>query len=203
MGIVASAVESAMKTALAADRCDGGEEWFNKRPEQLRIVLRAATTSAQILTNDRLGLRDLRLRSVIDWFKEIGKVRDNYIEREEDDPKDIEDLPFLGPLELIAETLTLPILRPFNFGHYLLTWDDGMWMRWAFERLGKRMPSDDRLRSYLEADRFLEDQGFTCAGNISQRFIEWSLARKLSQHEVECLVAIWNKFVPLYNAIQL
>ena len=65
-----------------------------------------------------------------------------------------------------AEMYSPPISK-FTFNQYLLTCDHGMWIRWAFERLDRKMPRRPGLKAYLDARRYLEKQGNRSSNKVN------------------------------------
>ena len=202
IGNAAATVEREVHRVLATKRCSGGSEWFNVAPEEARIVIRAAAAAADVLIDDAANLRELQMRSVLRWLEERERYATACAERDEDDSDELDDVTPPSVLQLLAGTVEPPSSSRYDFNDYLLSWEEGMWLRWAFERMGRRMPSGRRLKPYLEADDVLERQGAVCGRQVSSRWIEWSTGRDLRRDEARALAAIWDTFVPLHNLIE-
>jgi hypothetical protein len=152
------------------------------------------------LTPDRTT--SLQRRSVFRWLDEQARRRT--LKDEDDDDYD-DDLPALAPpspVELIARTVEPPSSGRHKFNDYLRTWPEGVWLRWAFERMGKKLPEGRRLGPYLEADKYLEQHDAKFGRKIHDRWIEWSASRDLSAHEAETLAHGWDQFVPIHNRLE-
>jgi len=154
----------------------------------------------EALIDDGATLRELSIRSTLSWLSEVERRRDlaadadqEFDESEHPHPPDI--------LQLLARTCSSHRSR-IGFDQYMLTWDDGMWIRWAFEKMARKMPRGNQLGRYLEADRLLEKEGVKCGRGVAARWIEWSAGRELSNEEVRALSEIWNRFAPLHNEIE-
>ena len=202
IGDAAATVEREVHRALATKRCSGGSEWFNVAPEEARIVIRAAAAAADVLIDDAANLHELQTRSVLRWLEEQERYATACAERGEDDSDELDDVTRPCVLRLLAGTVGPPSTSRHNFNDYLFSWEEGMWLRWAFERMGRRMPSGRSLKPYLEADDILERQGAVFGRQVSSRWIEWSTGRDLRRDEARALAVIWDRFVPLHNLIE-
>jgi hypothetical protein len=105
------------------------------------------------------------------------------------------------PIDQYALKLSPPILGRPNFNNYLLIWEEGMWLRWFYER-HENQPrlSGKYFHSYfLAASAFEQKHGRKLA--VAKRWIEWSKSRQLHKDEIDILVSVWNKFAPAYNKV--
>ena len=202
IGNAAEAVERAAHRTLAAKRSGGGREWFDVTPTEARTVVRAAAAAAGALFDDTATLRDLETRSVLHWLAELERCATARAEHDEDDGDELDDSPPPSVQQLLAGTVGPFSSGRFNFNDYLRSWEEGMWLRWAFERMGRRMPYGRCLAPYLDADDFLESRGAVYGREVNFRWIEWSAGRDLNREEAMALAAIWDKFVPLHNVIE-
>jgi hypothetical protein len=196
IGRAASTVERAVHHALASKRAGGGTEWFEVTPEEARLAVRASALAANVLIDDSISLHEISKRSALQWIHEIEKYRaehddeDGYVdELEQAPPPDI--------FQIIADPLRPPTISGLSFNDYLLTWDDGMWLRWAFQKMGEPQPSGKRLAPYQKAASHINAKE-----NPALRWIEWSAARELQQDEIEILASIWDRFIHQHNLIE-
>jgi hypothetical protein len=201
VGVVAATVEHTAHRLLSAKRSGGGREWFDVSTSEARIAVRASAAAAEALIDESSKLRDVEMKAALRWLR----GREQYLracEERGEDGCDEADVKPPSVLHLLAGTVKPPLSSNFNFNDYLLTFDDGMWLRWAFGRMGRHMPSGKRLKPYFEADDFLERQRAILGRGVASRWIEWSAARDLRADEATTLAEIWNKFVPLHNLIE-
>jgi len=196
IGFAAAAVERAAHKSLSAHRSVGGGEWFNVTPQEAHAAIRDAASAAGILMDDEMTLSKLDMRNALTWIARCEELADEH-EEDEFQPK----AP-LSPLLLIALSQRAPAIKNFTFNDYLLTWNEGMWLRWAFDRLNKRPPTGRSFNAYLAADDFLETKNAAYGRDVCSRWIEWSRARELEKNEVKSLQEIWDRFVPLHNQIE-
>ena len=202
VGVAASAIEREVHRALAGRRLPGGSEWFDLPPADARIAVRSAAAAAGVLFDETATFDSIHQKSVFRWLDEQARRR---ALRDEDDEDYDEDLPELAPpspVELIARTLDAPKAGRYRFSDYLRTWPEGVWLRWAFERLGRKTPDGRRLTPYLEADKYLEERDAKFGRNIHDRWIEWSASRDLSRYEAETLTSVWNSFIGVHNLLE-
>ena len=202
IGRSAALVERIIHRALKSRRSSGGGEWFELVPDAACIMVRATAAAADALADETASLRDMEMRSVRCWFSELRKYSDKCIEDDKEAFVELDDVRPPSALELWAGTVKSTSSSRFSFKDYLLTWDEGMWLRWAFERMGRRMPSGKRFKPFLEADDFLDRRGAVYGRKVTSRWIEWSAGRDLTPDEAKVLAAIWNKFVPLHNLVE-
>jgi len=201
VGTVAAVVEQAAHRSLSSRRSGGGSEWFDVSTQEAGIVVRASAAAAEALIDETSKLRDVEEKAVLRWLREREQYCRDCEEREDVEYEESDAKP-PNALQLIAGTVKSPLSNRFCFKDYLLTWDDGMWLRWAFESMGKRMPAGKSLEPYLDADDFLEHQHSKCGRGIASRWIEWSAGRDLLSEEARKLAEVWNKFVPLHNLVE-
>jgi hypothetical protein len=203
VGNAASTIEAAVHGALADRRTGGGRKWFNITPDGATGVIRATAAASGVLFDESTTLRQWSTKSVLTWLRQIEQRR---IAHEEDDEAfdedDAEGIAPPSPLQLFAGAVPSRFGKRFNFNDYLLSWNDGMWIRWAFERLGKRLPTARSLGPYLAADQFLESRQSKCGREVSSRWIEWSAGRDLSSAEARGLAIVWDKFVTAHNIVE-
>jgi len=202
VGTAASAVEREVHRALTARRLDGGSEWFDLPPADARIAVRSAAAAADVLIDEEATFDAIHQKSVFRWLDEQAKRRQLKDEDDEDYDDDLPELAPPSPVELIARTVELPKSGRYKFNDYLRTWPEGMWLRWACERMGKKLPEGRSLGPYLEADKFLEDRDAKVGRKIHDRWIEWSASRDLSAYEAETLAQVWDQFVPIHNRLE-
>lgn len=202
VGNAAKAVERAVLQALSHRQCEGGEEWFNIGPAEARIQVRTAAATAGVFFDDKKTLYEIQDDSMQRWFGELKKLEDEWDEEAKGQFEEPPDGAPPSPFEMFAASVAAPAIRTFDFNDYLLTWDEGIRLRWAFEQNGQRMPSGRSLGPYGIADKLLEEKGFSSGRQVSKRWIEWGLARELTGDEVYSLGEIWNLFSTAYNAVE-
>lgn len=194
IGTAASVVERAVQHALKLKKTGGGEEWFEITPEEARLVIRAAASATNTFLDDSLSLHEMSKRAALRWLRDIGKLRDKHGDEY------VEELEQTSPpsvAQVIAGSLRPPKMKNFDFNDYLLTWEEGMWLRWGFENSTGRLPPGTRLDPYLAMCASLQRDE-----DPSLRWIEWSAARELKNDEVTFLCSVWDQFVPKHNLIE-
>src|SRR5258708_3937019 len=207
----AKAVERASRRALIDRRTGGGREWFDITAEQARTAVVSAAASANVLIDDKACLQELTDRAVFAWLEEMGKREEARALREANgkdvdgcDDEEEEPVGTASILQLVAATMPPPRTKRLTFNDYLLTTGTGIWVRWAFEQLGRRMPSGRALKPYLDVASEMEDRWSKMRHkgvwlyDPAELWIQWSLVRELSYGEARELAQIWNKFVPLW-----
>jgi hypothetical protein len=193
----AKVVEKVVHRALAGKRCSGGQEWFDVRPEEAHSAVQAAAAALNVAIDENARLWDIQMCAIVPWVQQrerVAAVRDDEGEQIDDEQ---DDIAVPSTLQLMANSVRPRLKGRFNFNDYLLTWEDGMWLRWAFERLKRRMPSGKRLEPYVSvADHFAHHY------DPARRWIEWSAGRELAHSEATELAKIWDEFVPRHNLIE-
>lgn len=166
----------------------------NITPAEACIAIRVAAASANALIDDTATLDEIHFRSVERWLEERKEADDDWDEEEEVD----RTVP-PNPMALLASTAKPATLRRFSFTDYLLAWEEGMWLRWAFQRMERRLPQGKVLAPYLEAVEFLRERKRDYGEFVHRRWLEWSKARELTDDEAQHFSEIWNTFVPAYD----
>jgi hypothetical protein len=190
IGIAAKTVERAVHNALSTRRAGGGREWFDVTTKDATALVKdTAARFGVLITDQTKKLGELERQSAIRWL----------CKRADEDEDEISDISPPTITRLLAGNIQPRSAGRFTFNDYLLTWNEGMRLRWAFERLGRRMPNGKLLKPYLEADVFLEREDVKYGREIDFRWMEWSVGRDLRLEEANALAKIWDKFVPLYN----
>ncbi len=201
IGITAKQIERAVHEILASRRAGGGKEWFDVAPAEAAAAVRAAAITANSSLDDNLSLDELQTRTILAWVKAYEELRqqaeeaDEYYEAEDREPPSF--------LSLFAATLRPQHTGRFDFNDYLLSLSDGMWLRWAFERLDKRLPTGRKIEPYIEAAQYLEEDA-GCRERVEPLicWIEWSAARELTHREAHHFASIWDEFAPRHNRIE-
>lgn len=209
----AATVERAAHRRLSAWKSDGGSEWFNVPLQQARSAVRSAAVAANVAIEENSTVQQLYDKALAVFIEELGKREDERarLEAAGDEVDDFEDDDsIVGPdivLEILAQSAPSPALKKFTFNDFLLSTETGMWMRWTFERLGRRMPNGIVLKPYLDAAAALPDvwQRTSTQGpqleRIEELWLTWSGARALTSLEATCLADVWNEFVPRWNQV--
>jgi hypothetical protein len=198
IGIAAEAVERAVHRIMRRRRCPGGSEWFDVTPDEAHAAIRRAAAAAGALLDERATFHDVHWRETKRWLEQWP---DNY-EDEEEFAAAIAATEPISPATLVALSLDPPASARLGFNDYLLTWTDGMWLRWSFERMGQRLPAGRKLEPYLDADDLLDERNIRDGRDIADRWIEWSVGRDLRRDEVRALVGVWDQFAPIYARIE-
>lgn len=203
-GLVTEFVEREAHRVLAGRRTiGGGTEWFDVDPLEACVVVRVVTECSSVLTESEKSLMDIQTVALLLWLRECEELKSD-----EDEEGGGEILDILGdvlapsPLRLFAQTCRPPLHTRANFDDYLRSFEEGMWLRWAFERLDRRLPSGKSLLPYLDADDFLETQNGKIGRDICWRWIEWSNSRDLTSSELHSLSQLWDRFAALHNDIE-
>ena len=192
------AVEHGVHIALKSRRSRQGGEWFDVSTREAHSVIRGVAASLEVLIDDGASLHELCQRAGLSWLAEQERLSDAAAETDEE--YDMSDVRPPDILQLLAAKCVPPKSR-FTFNDYLLTCGDGMWIRWAFERMDRKMPRGNQLAPYVEAERFLKSRGTVHGNKVASRWVEWSAGRELCDEEVCKLVEIWNAFAPAHNKV--
>lgn len=199
IGNAARFVERTVHDALKDKKCGGGKEWFAVTLDEARMQIGTAAAAAGVLLDDARTLYDIQEASMLRWFAEERRRKENWDEDIDGPYEELEGGAPPSPLAVIAETRKAPAIRQFGFGNYLLTHEEGIRLRWAFEQLSRPMPIKRALQSYKKADDFLESQQFKSGRRLNERWIEWSLGRELNGDEAFFLGRIWDEFAVAHN----
>lgn len=204
VGYLAEAVEREAHRVLASTRVPkGGKEWFDITPAEALIVVRlVARDFEKIFDNSKTLLE-------IAWFRPmLHEQYKNYCsDNDLEWANNLENIDSSCGLRLLAGRVAPPTLPHPSFVDFLMSYEDGMLMRWAFERMGERMPRDNKLELFYLAANYLEKQGIRDHHDSFYRFkdpairwFEWSTARDLTTVEMDSLLTIWNQFVQTHNS---
>jgi hypothetical protein len=199
IGVAAPLVERMVHRALARRKSDAHNEWYEVRPDEAKLVIRAAAAAAPVLTDEQATLFDLRMRFAVNWTVEVENYTDFCREQNEYEPDDLEQMRPPGVLAQFAISVSPPRLRRFNFNSYLNTFADGMWIRYALRRMNLRQPAGLSLIPYFGVYNFLEEN-YNHDIDIACRWIEWSASRELRTQEIRRLASIWDDFANYSNS---
>lgn len=191
----AESVERTVHLALRAKHLDG--EWFSISPQEAREAIKGAATNAKLLVDETSTLSELHCRAIDTWLEDCSEFDRK---REEGGQDDGEEYQVAAPdvVASIALDTRAGRVGRFSFNDYLLTWPEGMWHRWARQRMGKPEPRGGSFKPYLEADDFLEERNGKFGRKVAERWLEWSAARALNRDEAHFLSEIWDIFVPAW-----
>lgn len=196
VGILANAVEKAAHDSLRDKRTQADNEWFYVSSVEAIVAIKTAAANICSLSNEtEKSVRDIQFEITKKWLRQ----KTAFEEKQDFDEEFSVRCPDL--LKSIAETTSAPALARFTFNHYILTWDEGPWLRWAFGRMTKKIPIGKAIAPYLRADDYLESIDAKYGRDVTLRWIEWSQARALHEHEIRELVAVWNTYSLAYNAV--
>ncbi|MBX9946076.1 MAG: hypothetical protein K2Y40_18520, partial [Reyranella sp.] len=170
------------------------------RGPKTRGQVTAAT--AGVLFDETATFDVIHHKSVFRWLDEQAARRKLKDEDDEDYDEDLPELAPPSPVELIARTLSAPKNQKHNFNDYLRSWEDGVWLRWTFERMCRRQPNGKILKPYMDADAYMEEHNVKMGRGLYERWIEWSAGRDLTPYEAEMLAQVWDKFIPIHNALE-
>lgn len=199
VGLAAPIVERAMHLALSNRGCEAQNEWFRVSPREARHILGAVLAASSVVTTDEVSLQDLSLRQALQWVGYEDESEDE--DRDSDFLENLDDVLLPSPLDQFALAVQPDGRDQIGFSDYLLTCEDGMWLRWFFERNRHlRRPSGTHFGPYFLAGEALErEHGRRIYA--AARWIEWNKSRRLEPNEVDALVEIWNTFAPAHNKV--
>lgn len=199
IGVAAPLVEQALHTALRKLRCAAQNEWFNIRPIDARHLIRVMATAVPILTDDSAMIQDLYVKQGLSW---VEGVDDDYEDEDDNDGFGrFDDVYDFGILDQFCLSLRPPRFGKLTFNDYMMTWDDGMRLRWLYEVEHNSRPNGSHYQSYFYAAQKLKEKFGLESCGLGERWVEWSSARELAPTEITSLTEIWNKFVPLHNKV--
>jgi len=194
VGPFAADIEKAAHSALGGQRTGGGDEWFQISVENACEFVRELAESHSLFCQEEMTLQKASLDFANRyWSKHYARV-----ERHGGDEEEVKQLPFVGPLDLLAAEQRPPKAVALDFNTYVQTFVAGMWLRWAIEKEGGRWPTGTKIDSYSQC---LRKQNLECIDDVYSIWIEWCNSRRLDDFEIRELADIWNKFGPAHTEV--
>ncbi|MDQ7251531.1 GIY-YIG nuclease family protein [Dongia sedimenti] len=193
-------VEQLAHRSLRLVRSRANSEWFEVPTAEAIIALRHAATVVAALRDPGTTLDEIGRKAVVSWLKSIEDHR-AALDDEGLDSTTLDELQALKVLDVLACS-QCPGLCSFSFNDYIDTWPEGPWHRAIRQSRGIGRPSGRSFAQYLDVADISREQGADEGAHVARRWIEFGVARDLTDSECASLQSVWNTFADRYTTIE-
>jgi len=186
---------------LAPSRADG--EWFDVPTAEAIIALRHAADAVMAVRAADTTLDEIGHRCALSWLKSIEDRRAAIYDEELEHSTTLDELQAPNVLDVLACSRPPSHDISFSFNDYIDTWPEGPWHRAIRQSRGLGRPSGRSFAQYLEVADILQERDADEGTHAARRWVEYGLARDLSDSECASLRTVWDTFAEHYTTLEL